>query len=899
MASSSATLAGSTASDLFRSSASGFTGVPLRTLGRAGLVLKRRDLTVSVTAKVRKWKRREYPWTNADPNIKGGTLRLLSPFKPLKEKPKPVILEFEKPIRDLEKKINDVKKMANETGLDFTDQIGGLEAKYQQALRNLYTNLAPIQRLNIARHPHRPTTLDHIFNITEKFMELHGDREGYDDPSIVTGLGSIDGRTYMFIGHQKGRNTKEHIKRNFGMPTPHGYRKALRLMQYADHHGFPIVTLIDTPGAFADLKCEGQNQGEAIAQNLRSMFGFKVPIISIVIGEGGSGGALAIGCGNKLLMLQNAVFFVASPEACAAILWKSAKAAPKAARKLRITATELCRLQIADGIIPEPLGGAHVDPEWTSQQIKSAINKAMDELTKLSTEDLLKDRMLKFRKLGAAVDETPRYLKKKINMGKRKGMPVLIKRKGLPVPSNRKDIPVPPKGKDIPVPPKGKDIPVPSNRKDIPVPPKGKDIPVPPKRKDIPVLSKRKNIPVRPKISYSEIEVEITKLKKNILEGKDSSSAPSKLNLDKAIKKLEREVGHEFSEAVKALGLTERLSKLREETAKASSGNQPLNPLVKEEIEKFNASFNQGLSAAPNSSKLQKKRALLRELTNVKLLVDKNKEAATLKQELKKKFDDVMNNPRLKENYEALQSEIQRVGASSGSDLDDELKKKIIEFNKEVDLELANAVKSVGLELTNVKLLVDKNKEAATLKQELKKKFDDVMNNPRIKENYEALQSEIQRVGASSGSDLDDELKKKIIEFNKEVDLELANAVKSVGLEVEFVKPGGGVDKSSVPQIEELSKDVQKEIETVANSSTDIKRLMEQLKQEVAKSGGKPDSESKKIINDLTKQIKNSLAEAVDLSSLKEKYENLTRPAGDSLTDEELRQKVGANRSFS
>lgn len=374
----------------------------------------------------------------------------------------------------------------------------------------------------------------------------------------------------------------------------------------------------------------------------------------------------------------------------------------------------------------------------------------------MSTEDLLKDRWHKFRKLDRVSDGTPRYPKRNINMRKR-------------------------------------------------------GTPVPPKRKGMPVLIKGKDIPVPPKISDSEIEVEITKLKKNILEGKDSSSAPSKLNLDKAIKKLEKEVGHEFSEAVKALGLTERLSKLREETAKASSGNQPLNPLVKEEIEKFSSSFNQGLSAAPNSSKLL---ALLKELTKVKLLVDKNK-------------------------------------------------------------------------------------ETATLKQELQKKFVDVMNNPRIKENYEALQSEIQRVGASSGSDLDDELKKKIIEFNKEVDLELANAVKSVGLKVEFVKPGGDVNKSSAPEIEELSKDVQKEIETAANSSPDIKRLMEQLKQEVAKSGGKPDSESKKIIDDLKQQIKHSLAEAIDSSSLKEKYENLTHPAGDSLTDDELREKVDANRSFS
>ncbi|KAH8506021.1 hypothetical protein H0E87_013018 [Populus deltoides] len=410
---------GTTASDLLRSSKSGgANGVPLRTLGKARFSVKTRDL--SVVAKVRKVKKHEYPWPeDPDPNVKGGVLTHLSHFKPLKEKPKPVTLDFEKPLVALEKKIIDVRKMANETGLDFSDQIASLENKYQQALKDLYTHLTPIQRVNIARHPNRPTFLDHIFSITEKFVELHGDRAGYDDPAIVTGIGTIDGRRYMFMGHQKGRNTKENIMRNFGMPTPHGYRKALRMMYYADHHGFPIVTLIDTPGAFADLKSEELGQGEAIAHNLRTMFGLKVPIVSIVIGEGGSGGALAIGCANKLLMLENAVFYVASPEACAAILWKTAKAAPKAAEKLKITGPELCKLQVADGIIPEPLGGAHADPSWTSQQIKNAINEAMDELNKMDTEALLKHRMLKFRKIGGFQEGVPVDPIKKVNMKKK------------------------------------------------------------------------------------------------------------------------------------------------------------------------------------------------------------------------------------------------------------------------------------------------------------------------------------------------------------------------------------------------------------------------------------------------------------------------------------------------
>ncbi|XP_049408170.1 acetyl-coenzyme A carboxylase carboxyl transferase subunit alpha, chloroplastic [Solanum stenotomum] len=411
------------ASDLLRSSRNGVCGVPLKALGRARLGSKKRDFTIS--AKVRKVKKHEYPWPeDPDLNVKGGVLSHLSPFKPLKERQKPVTLDFEKPLMDLQKKIIDVQKMANETGLDFSDQIISLENKYQQALKDLYTHLTPIQRVNIARHPNRPTFLDHIFNITEKFVELHGDRAGYDDPAIVTGLGTINGRSYMFMGHQKGRNTKENIQRNFGMPTPHGYRKALRMMYYADHHGFPIITFIDTPGAYADLKSEELGQGEAIAHNLRTMFGLKVPIISIVMGEGGSGGALAIGCANKLLMLENAVFYVASPEACAAILWKTAKASPKAAEKLKITAQELSRLQIADGSIPEPLGGAHADPYWTSQQIKIAIEESMDELTKMDTQELLRHRMLKFRKLGGFQEGVPIDPKRKVNM-KKKEEPLL------------------------------------------------------------------------------------------------------------------------------------------------------------------------------------------------------------------------------------------------------------------------------------------------------------------------------------------------------------------------------------------------------------------------------------------------------------------------------------------
>ncbi|CAL0302646.1 unnamed protein product [Lupinus luteus] len=756
-ASSAAYLTGNSASDLLRNSTSGFSGVPLRTLGRTRLVLKKRDFTVS--CKLRKVKKHEYPWPdNPDPNVKGGVLSHLSPFKPLKEKPKPVTLEFEKPLIDLQRKINDVRKMANETGLDFSDQILSLESKYQQALRDLYTHLTPIQRVNIARHPNRPTFLDHIFNITEKFMELHGDREGYDDPAIVAGIGTIDGRRYMFIGHQKGRNTKENIQRNFGMPTPHGYRKALRLMEYADHHGFPIVTFIDTPGAYADLKSEELGQGEAIAHNLRSMFGLKVPVLSIVIGEGGSGGALAIGCANKLLMLENAVFYVASPEACAAILWKSAKAAPKAAEKLKITASELCRLEVADGVIPEPLGGAHADSAWTSQQIKNAINETMDELSKMSTEELLKHRHDKFRKIGGFQEGIPIDPKRKFSM----------------------------------------------------------------KKKDIPV----------PKISDSEIEIEVQKLKQQILEAKGSPTEPPKLDLDDMIKKLKKEVDHEYSEAIKAMGLADRVSKVREEVTKVNLQNQFIDPLLKDKIERLKAEFDQGLPATPNYGKLQNKLGMLKELSKVKNLSEKNKEAAKLKQNLKTVFDDVINNPSIKENFETLKAEIESIGASSPSDLDDELKKKIVEFNKEVDLQLANALKSAGLDVQYV------------------------------------------RGKARDGRD-----ESSLSEYKSKID--------------------------------ELNKDLEKEIEYSVNSS-DIKSKIELLKLEVAKAGDTPGVDSKSRIDALVQQIKQSLVETVDSSSLKEKYENLVSqvssengslktadPTVDSPTNDDLKVKVGTNRTSS
>eukprot|EP00244_Chara_vulgaris_P013269 TRINITY_DN745_c0_g2_i2.p1 TRINITY_DN745_c0_g2~~TRINITY_DN745_c0_g2_i2.p1 ORF type:complete len:541 (-),score=133.81 TRINITY_DN745_c0_g2_i2:1048-2670(-) len=344
----------------------------------------------------------DYPWPDKFKGAKPGFLSFLSKFKPVAgAKGKPLMLPFEKPLIELEQKIEEVREIAKKTGMDFSTQLLDLEAKYEQLRRDIYLRLTPVQRLSVARHPNRPTFLDHVLNITDKWVELHGDRGGFDDPALVCGIGKMENMSFMFMGHQKGRNTKENIHRNFGMPTPNGYRKALRLMRHAANHGFPILTFIDTPGAYAGVSAEELGQGEAIAHNLREMFGLKVPVITTVIGEGGSGGALAIGCCNKMLMLENAVYYVASPEACAAILWKDATAAPKATEALRITGKELQQLNVVDEVIPEPLGGAHADPVLTSNNIKQTLLRHMDDLLKMSGDDLMKQRLAKFRQMGA------------------------------------------------------------------------------------------------------------------------------------------------------------------------------------------------------------------------------------------------------------------------------------------------------------------------------------------------------------------------------------------------------------------------------------------------------------------------------------------------------------------
>ncbi|GLC37743.1 Chromatin assembly factor 1 subunit p50 [Pleodorina starrii] len=326
---------------------------------------------------------------------------ILSRFGPVKDKSQnTAVLEFEKPLLELDKRIKEVRKVAEENGVDVTASIAELETRARQLRKETYSRLTPVQRLQVARHPNRPTCLDIILNITDKFVELHGDRGGLDDPAIVCGIGSINGTPFMMIGHQKGRNTKENIRRNFGMPQPNGYRKALRFMRHADKFGLPIITFVDTPGAYAGKTAEELGQGEAIAVNLREMFGLRVPIISVVIGEGGSGGALAIGCANRNLIMENAVYYVASPEACAAILWKSRGAAGEATEALRITSAELVKFGVMDHIVPEPLGGAHADPLSAFPMIKESILNTYAHYATMSEEEIKLDRYAKFRKLG-------------------------------------------------------------------------------------------------------------------------------------------------------------------------------------------------------------------------------------------------------------------------------------------------------------------------------------------------------------------------------------------------------------------------------------------------------------------------------------------------------------------
>ncbi|AOW99352.1 MULTISPECIES: acetyl-CoA carboxylase carboxyl transferase subunit alpha [Moorena] len=309
-------------------------------------------------------------------------------------------LDFEKPLVELEKRIKQIRELAEENNVDVSDQIRQLETRAIQLRQEIFNSLSPGQRLQLARHPRRPSTLDYIQAITDEWFELHGDRGGYDDPALVGGIGSLAGRAVVILGHQKGRDTKDNVARNFGMASPGGYRKAMRLMEHANRFDMPILTFIDTPGAWAGVKAEELGQGEAIAYNLREMFRLDVPIMCTVIGEGGSGGALGIGVGDRVLMFENAVYTVASPEACAAILWKDASQGQQAAAALKITAWDLKELGIIDKVLSEPIGGAHGDPLATASILKEALLENLAELTQLTPQQRRDLRYQKFRNMG-------------------------------------------------------------------------------------------------------------------------------------------------------------------------------------------------------------------------------------------------------------------------------------------------------------------------------------------------------------------------------------------------------------------------------------------------------------------------------------------------------------------
>jgi acetyl-CoA carboxylase carboxyl transferase subunit alpha len=311
-------------------------------------------------------------------------------------------LEFERPLLELENRI--VELRASDDAQAARDEIGRLDERLKRLQQKVYGGLTPWQRAQIARHPKRPHTLDLFRLLLEDFVELHGDRVFGDDKAIVGGLGRFEGDAVVAIGHQKGRDTRENIARNFGMPHPEGYRKALRLMELAAKFRKPIITFIDTPGAYPGLGAEERGQAEAIARNLREMAGLGTPIVCVVTGEGGSGGALAIGVANRILMLEHAIYSVISPEGCAAILWGEAAKAPEAAELMRVTAPDLLQLGVIDGIVPEPVGGAHRNWEDTAENLRGALRKSLQELRSRSAEGLVADRYEKFRKIGVFAD---------------------------------------------------------------------------------------------------------------------------------------------------------------------------------------------------------------------------------------------------------------------------------------------------------------------------------------------------------------------------------------------------------------------------------------------------------------------------------------------------------------
>jgi acetyl-CoA carboxylase carboxyl transferase subunit alpha len=317
-------------------------------------------------------------------------------------------LDFERDMVELQQQIDQLVQLADRKGIDVSGELGDLRHKLQHLREETYRNLTPIEQVQVARHPRRPYTLDYVSLVFTDWMELHGDRGFRDDAAIVGGWARLEGEPVMVIGHQKGRDMKENLKRNFGMPHPEGYRKALRLMRMAEKFRRPVVTFIDTPGAYPGLGAEKRGQAEAIAMNLREMARLRVPLVSVVIGEGGSGGALALGVTDRILMLEHSVYSVISPEGCAAILWRSAEHRDKAARALKLTSHNLRALGVCDEIIPEPAGGAHGDWAGTAANLRRVLLRNLRELHGMTPEARRKDRWARFEAMGAWTDGTPR-----------------------------------------------------------------------------------------------------------------------------------------------------------------------------------------------------------------------------------------------------------------------------------------------------------------------------------------------------------------------------------------------------------------------------------------------------------------------------------------------------------
>lgn len=309
-------------------------------------------------------------------------------------------LEFEKPVRDLENQIKELQEASLRPEIDISKEIKALQKKVSTLIKDIYANLSPWERVLLSRHPNRPHTIDYINEMVEDFKEVCGDRHFANDPAIITGFGKIDGRNVAIIGIEKGRKTKEKVKHNFGMPRPEGYRKALRIMQTAGRFGIPIVTFVDTPGAYPGIGAEERGQACAIAENLAEMFDIKSPILSVVIGEGGSGGALGIAIADKVLMMEYSIYSVISPESCASILWADPKKAEDAANSLKLVPSKAIELEVADSVIIEPTGGAHKDKTATYELVKKAISKELKALSKMKTDKLLENRFEKFRKIG-------------------------------------------------------------------------------------------------------------------------------------------------------------------------------------------------------------------------------------------------------------------------------------------------------------------------------------------------------------------------------------------------------------------------------------------------------------------------------------------------------------------